>query len=339
MLHESEFQPAFWLTNPHAQTIFASQLRPMPELETVGERLELDDGDFLDLSWLPERGLPEDAPVVLVLHGLNGGLDSKYARGLLRQVDAHGARGVLLHFRGANKPNRLLHSYHSGETGDPARVLALIRSRYPRAPLAAVGYSLGGNVLLKYLGERGVDTPLSCAVAVSVPLDLAQCAAAVNRGLARIYRQHLLGGMRAVMAAKFERMTPPQPMPDLDTLRDFHAFDDAVTAPLNGFVDADDYYARASSGPFLRTIGVPTLILQARDDPFMGRDIIPDDDQLASSVRFELADHGGHVGFVMAGRWGQPRYWLEQRIPAWLRCELPGFASADATLGMVRPGS
>lgn len=339
MLHESDFQPAFWLPGPHAQTIFASKLRPMPELEVVAERLELDDGDFLDLSWLPERQLPADAPVVMVLHGLNGGLDSKYARGLLRQVDAHGARGVLLHFRGANKPNRLPCSYHSGETGDPARVLALLRHRYPQAPLAAVGYSLGGNVLLKYLGERGGDTPLTCATAVSVPFDLAQCADAVNHGLSRIYREHLLGGMRAVVAAKFNAMTSPQPLPDLDSLRDFRAFDNAVTAPLNGFDNAQDYYTRASSGPYLSAIRTPTLVLQARDDPFMGRDIIPNDDQLSSSVRFELAAHGGHVGFVTAGRMGQPQYWLEQRIPAWLRRQLPGFAVAEATAGLARPGS
>src|SRR5699024_11239057 len=127
------------------------------------------------------------------------GLDSKYARGLLRQIDSHDARGVLLHFRGANKPNRLPCSYHSGETGDLALILSRLRQRYPGAPLAAVGYSLGANVLLKYLGEQGADAPLSCAAAVSVPFDLAQRAQAVNHGLSRLYRDHLLAGMRRVI--------------------------------------------------------------------------------------------------------------------------------------------
>lgn len=329
MVFGSTFKPAFWLRNPHAQTIFASKLRPMPQLEVAAERLELDDGDFLDLSWLAERGLPRDAPVVIVLHGLNGGLDSKYARGLLRQVDAHAARGVLLHFRGADKPNRLPRSYHSGETGDLATVVDVVRQRHPGAALAAVGYSLGGNVLLKYLGERGADTPLACATAVSVPFDLAQCAEAVNHGLARIYRAHMLGGMRRIVETKFSTMQPPAPLPKLRALRDFASFDNAVTAPLNGFASADDYYRRSSSGPFLQAIRIPTLILQARDDPFMGGDIIPAREALSAAIRLELSAHGGHVGFVAAGRRGAPRYWLEQRIPAWLEDRLPGFAATE----------
>lgn len=330
MLLESEFQPAFWLKNPHAQTIFASRMRPSPNLTVVPQRLELDDGDFLDLSWLPERGLPDDAPVVAVLHGLNGSLASKYARGILRRIDAHGARGVLLHFRGAVTPNRLPNSYHSGETGDFQTIVELLRRRYPRAALAAVGYSLGGNVLLKYLGERGADAPLTCACAVSVPFDLAQCADAVNHGLSRLYRAHMINGMRRIVEEKFSRMAPPQALPDLGALRDFRSFDDAVTAPLNGFASAHDYYSRASSGPFLPAIRVPTLVLQARDDPFMGSGIIPNAEDLASAIRLEVSDHGGHVGFVAAGRRAEPHYWLEQRIPAWFESRLPGFAPAHA---------
>src|SRR5699024_6012923 len=133
----------FWLRNAHAQTVFAAKLRPSPALSVVPERLELDDGDFLDLSWLPEHGQRDDAPVVIVLHGLNGNLQSRYARGLLRRLVVRGVRGVLLHFRGASKPNRLPRSYHSGETGDLAHVIAHVGQRFPGAALAAVGYSLG----------------------------------------------------------------------------------------------------------------------------------------------------------------------------------------------------
>ncbi|GAB3677337.1 hydrolase [Salinisphaera aquimarina] len=325
MLTRSDFNPAFWLRNAHAQTVFASKLRPSPPLEIERERLELDDGDFLDLSWLPERGLADDAPVVIVLHGLNGSLESKYARGLLRQADARDARGVLLHFRGAAEPNRLPRSYHSGETGDLDTVVQHVRQRFPRASLAAVGYSLGGNVLLKYLGEQGRHAPLACAVAVSSPYDLKCCAEAIQHGLSRVYQAHMINGLREAYEHKFSVMEAPYPRPDFKTLRDFPSFDNAVTAPLNGFKDADDYYARSSSRPFLKHIRTPTLILHAEDDPFMTPAIIPTQADLSSAIRFELSSHGGHVGFVAAGRFGEPVYWLERRIPAFLQQHMPDF--------------
>lgn len=321
----SDFKPAFWLTNPHAQTLFASQMRFMPPLAARTERLELEDGDFLDLSWLAEPVVADEAPVVVVLHGLNGSLESKYARGLLARCAEHGARGVLMHFRGASQPNRLARSYHSGETGDFEHVLALIRARYPRAPIAAVGYSLGGNVLLKYLGEQGKASPLACAVAVSVPYDLKICAEAVQHGLSRIYQSYLLGGMREIVTAKIERGLFDDALPDLASLTDFPSFDNAITAPLNGFRDAEEYYAHASSRGYLRGVATPTLILHARDDPFMSPAVIPTADELSDAIRFELSERGGHVGFVRAGRFGAPAYWLEERIPSYLRGRLPGF--------------
>jgi len=338
MICESDFRPAFWLRGGHGQTIFAAKLRLRPELTVNPERLELDDGDFLDLSWLPEQGLPANAPVVIVLHGLNGGLDSNYARGLLRRIAAGGARGLLLHFRGADKPNRLPRSYHSGETGDLATVIAHVRSRWPRASIAAAGYSLGANVLLKYQGEQGDNTPLTSAVAVSVPFDLAKCAEAVNHGLSRIYRRHLLQGMGAAVRAKFRQIEPPFELPDPDTLVDFPSFDTAITAPLNGFVDAADYYRQSSCQPYLRHIRVPTLILQAADDPFMAPGIMPAAEALAPPVRLEWSRHGGHVGFVAAGRYGQPLYWLEQHIPDWYARHVPGFAAlAEAAPAQEMP--
>lgn len=327
MASGDSFKPAFWLRNPHAQTIFASKLRRSPRLAVTPERLELDDGDFLDLSWLPEQQQSADTPVVIVLHGLNGGLESKYARGLLRQVAARGGRGVLLHFRGAVTPNRLPRSYHSGETGDLARVIAHVRARFPQAKLAAVGYSLGANVLLKYLGEQAEAAPLACAVAVSVPFDLAQCAEAMNHGLARVYRAHLLDGMRAVTREKFSQIEAPFALPELHSLHDFHAFDDAITAPLNGFRGADDYYRQCSCGPYLQSVRVPTLIIQAADDPFMGGPgIILPRQAMETTIQLQVSARGGHVGFVAADRCGRPVYWLEQRIPAWLETQLPAFS-------------
>ena len=335
MLTTSEFKPAFWLRNPHAQTLFASKMRGSPPLAVEPERLELDDGDFIDLSWLPEADLAADAPLVVVLHGLNGSLESKYARGLLRQVAAHGARGVLMHFRGAARPNRLSRSYHSGETGDLAIVLARLRERYPRAPIGAAGYSLGGNVLLKYLGEQGSESPLSCAVAVSVPYDLRICAQAVQQGFSRLYQAHLINGMREIVEVKIRDGIIDQPLPDLRRLRDFPSFDNAITAPLNGFADAREYYAQSSSRAFLRSVRTPTLILHARDDPFMTPAVVPRGDELSDAIRFELSEHGGHVGFIAAGRFGTPVYWLEERIPSYFRGRLPGFepATEDSPVG------
>lgn len=323
MIVESSFRPAPWLRGRHRQTLFASKIRPSPAVAVDNTRLELPDGDFLDLAWLPDAGQPADTPVVVLLHGLTGSIESKYARGLLRQVAARGWRGLLMHFRGAGpEPNRLPRSYHSGDTGDFRVLVRRLREQFPEAPLAAVGYSLGGNVLLKYLGEEGARTPLTTGVAVSVPFDLAICARAINQGLARAYQRHLVGNMRAEIERKFEDREPPFPLPDLDPLRTFSAFDDAVTAPLNGFTDAADYYTRASSGPFLRHIQTPTLILHSADDPFMAPDMIPDANMLPDSVRLELSQRGGHVGFVAADRWLRPVYWLEERIPAWLEASL-----------------
>ncbi|ROO31419.1 hydrolase [Salinisphaera japonica] len=327
MLTTSAFKPAFWLANPHAQTVFAAKARPMPRLSPRAERLELADGDFLDLSWIERADTPAEAPVVIVLHGLTGSLDSKYARGLLARIDAHGGRGVLLHFRGSAVPNRLPRAYHSGETRDLAYVIDHVRRTYPGAPLAGVGYSLGGNVLLKYLGEQGERSPLACATAVSVPYDLAACGQAIKQGLSRFYQAHLLAGMRAVVRAKQAAgvYAGGVVLPELDGLTDFASFDDAVTAPLNGFVDAADYYARSSSRGFLGAIRTPTLMLHARDDPFMSPSVVPGEDELSDALRLEVSAGGGHVGFVAGDRLGRPVYWLEQRIPAYLRAYLPGF--------------
>jgi len=238
-----------------------------------------------------------------------------------------------MHFRGCSgEPNRLRRSYHSGETGDITHVVGELRRRYPATPLAGLGYSLGGNVLLKWLGETGPDNPLTTAVAVSVPLRLERAADRLEHGASRLYKANLLHSLRGSIRRKFANgeLTPPLALHELRRLHSFRAFDDAVTAPLHGFADASDYYTRASSRPFLRHIRVPTLILQAADDPFLTPDALPGERELSPAVTLELATSGGHVGFV-AGRWPwRPHYWLEQRIPNHLEPRLrdrPGDAS------------
>ena len=316
----SDFRPAWWLPGPHAQTLFPFIARRRLHIKTERERLTLPDGDFLDLDWA--LGAPESSPLVLVLHGLEGSLRSHYACGLLQSLNRSGLRAVLMHFRGCSgEPNRRPRSYHSGETGDLDWVVGELRRRDPHAPLAVVGFSLGGNVLLKWLGECGVQVPVQAAVAVSVPFSLAVAARRLDRGLSRLYQAYLLRKLRHSLSIKRQRMALPIELPRLSGLRNFRRFDDAVTAPLHGFANVDDYYARASSRPFLDRIRCPTLVLHAKDDPFMSPEAVPTPAELSSSVRLELSAQGGHVGFV-SSRGGRPKYWLEERIPDFLSATL-----------------
>jgi predicted alpha/beta-fold hydrolase len=281
----------------------------MPPLRR--QRLELPDGDFLDIDWTALPGTRR----VLVLHGLEGSLESHYSGGLLKCLAQRGYRAGLLYFRGCSgAPNRLPRSYHSGETGDLDFVIRHLHAAQPELPLAVIGFSLGGNVLLKWLGEQGSNAPLNTAIAISVPFDLDSAARQLQRGLSRIYQHHLLARLRQSVLLKSAAHPPPVPLHRLRTLYSFHDFDNAITAPLHGFRDVDDYYQRSSSKPFLKHIRVPTLILQARDDPFLPATALPADHELSGQVSLELAEHGGHVGFVAGNNPCRPRYWLEQRI-------------------------
>lgn len=315
----SLFQPAWWLRGPHGQTLWASSVRRRPRPELRRERLELPDGDFLDLEWANGG----EGPVVLVLHGLEGSVESNYAAGLLLQLQRRGYTALLMHFRGCSgEPNRLARRYHSGETGDLEHVIALLRERFPARSLGVVGYSLGGNVLLKWLGERGAQSPIDAAVTVSVPFLLGRVADRLERGFSRLYQWVLLRRMRINLRLKMARVALPVTDLDIRSLTSFRRFDDAVTAPLHGFDGVEDYYRKCSSRPFLQRIETPTLILQAADDPFMTEDTVPEPDELGPGVVMELSPHGGHVGFV-AGSWPwRAEYWLEQRIPDFLDAQL-----------------
>lgn len=256
---------------------------------------------------------------MLVLHGLEGSSDSHYARGLLAAVRDRGWTCVLMHFRGCGgEPNRLPRSYHSGETGDTAHVAALLRTRFPGRPLAVVGYSLGGNVLLKWLGEAGARAPVDCAVAVSVPFELSAADDRLERGFSRFYQWWLLRSLAGSLLDKVERGTLPTAFAAHARARTFRAFDDAVTAPLHGFAGVDDYYGRSSSRQYLAGIRVPTLILHALDDPFLFPRAVPAPSEVPAAVTLEVYPRGGHVGFV-GGPWPwRAEYWLERRIPAFI---------------------
>ncbi len=308
----SAFRPAWWLPGAHLQTLWPSLSRPRPRLALRLERVELADGDFIDLA--VGRG---DRPTVVVIHGLEGNLSSHYAGSTLAALAGAGLRPVFMHLRGCSgEPNRLPRSYHSGATEDLAAVLAHLARGPGGPPIAAVGFSLGGNLLLKHLGEAA-DPIIRGAVAVSVPFLLRDAMLRLNVGFSRVYRRHLMDRLKAGYRRKRVAM-PGLADLDLDAMRDFFDFDDQVTAPMNGFAGADDYYARCSCRPYLRHIRTPTLILHALDDPFMFPHSIPRPAELGPGVRLELSRHGGHVGFVGGPLPWRPDYWMERRLLAFL---------------------
>jgi len=322
------FVPAPGLRGPHRQTLWAALVRRPAPVPVAMERLDLPDGDFLDLAWTPDRG----GPLVLVLHGLEGGLRSPYARGILGALHRAGALAVLMHFRGCSgEPNRRPQRYHFGDTTDLAFVLEVVRRRHPGRPLGAVGFSLGGNVLLKWLGLQGKAAGLDAAAAVSVPYSLHHAAERLDRGLSRIYQAHLLRRLKQAVASRRELLAP---LVDVDAVlasRSFREFDDRLTAPLYGFRDAGDYYTRASALPQLRDITAPTLLVHAEDDPFVYPHTVPAADELSEAVILELTRHGGHVGFV-SNRRGSARYWHEPRVLAHFQEHLGGIRLPPAQL-------
>lgn len=314
----SSFRPAWWLKSPHLQTLWPVFFRQRPQLALQTERVELADGDFIDLAW----HLRPQSPLVLVIHGLEGSLQSHYAQTLLLALHKAGFASVFMHLRGcSDTPNRLDSSYHSGRTADVAEIIAHLQNT-GRPVDAAVGFSLGGNLILKYAGEVGTASPLKAVVAVSVPFQLQECTKRLEHGFARVYGKYLLGKLKQSYRRKFSQRVLQPLMINLDDLKTLFAFDDRITAPLNGFAGAEAYYARSSSGQFLKRIRTPALIIHAQDDPFMYPATVPTDDQISDSVILELAPHGGHVGFVAGHAPWKADYWLEQRITGWLSEQL-----------------
>lgn len=314
MIVNSLFKPPWWLTNPHLQTVWSTLFRRRKLLDIKTDRHELADGDYLDLAWIGEnRG-----PHVLILHGLGGCIHSPYANGLLHALDEAGYSPIFMHFRGCSgTPNRLPRSYHSGETGDLAHVIEYIGQVSERPLVALVGFSLGGNVLLKWLGEQREAVSIEVAVAVSVPFLLNDCARRLEKGLSRVYQAYLLRKLKCAYREKFAQIASPLDV-DLNRLNNFFTFDDQITAPLHGFDGVHHYYATSSCRQYLKSIQIPTLIIHARDDPFMASTTIPKEEELSSKITFELSEKGGHVGFVTGDRPWRSSYWLEERIIEYL---------------------
>lgn len=316
------FSAPWWLRSPHLQTILAKYLSPKYHLITNSEIFTLPDGDALQLNWseLPQHD--DKRPLIVLLHGLAGDIHSHYIQGLFHALQKANCPTVLMHFRGCNgQPNKLARAYHSGDTADFAAVIQMLQQRFPSMPLSAVGFSLGANVLVKYCGEQSAANPLRAAVAVSPPLSLSACATRINHGSSKIYQRYLLQRLKAATAQKlavFASFPIPLTPNQLKNIKSIKEFDELYTAPVHGFKNADDYYQRASGKAFLKHITVPTLIIHAKDDPFLSDAVIPAAHELSPTIEYQLCSHGGHVGFVTGSSPFKPTYWLNQRIPAFL---------------------
>jgi len=319
----------WWLPGPTGQTIWARLARSRRLVQFSREVLRTPDGDELMLDHLHGRS---GATRVLLLHGLEGSAYSLHTQGLAALVAGAGWSCTVLNFRSCARdpadlsrriPNLRPRLYHSGETEDLALVVRTLALREPAAPLAAVGFSLGGNVLLKYLGETGTQTPIRAAATLSVPYDLAAASRFLERPGARLYAHHFLRRLKPKaleLLARFPRETSHLDQARIRAARTFSEFDHVVTAPLHGFASAEDYYERASAIRYLARVAVPTLCISAEDDPFFPREGLADARALASaSVQFQVTAWGGHTGFV-SGRWPwRPRYWAEEMAVRWLR--------------------
>jgi uncharacterized protein len=318
------YVPARWLPGPHAMTVFAHVARLPLGLAPRRERWELEAGDFLDVD---RHGDPA-APTVVVLHGLEGSSRAPYVKRMAAAARARELAVVAVNFRGCSgEPNRLPRLYHSGETSDLARVVARLASERPGRPVAVMGFSLGANVVAKWLGERGDGLPreVRAGAAVCAPFDLAACGAALDRGrgIGCVYRERFLWSLRRKALLKVGRFPDlPFDAAAVRACRTFRAFDDRVTAPLHGFADAADYYARCSSGPLLSGVRRPLLAIAAQDDPMIPQETLPVAVAGANpAVRLEVYPAGGHLGFVSGRPW-RLEFFAEARVADFLAAAL-----------------
>lgn len=317
--NDNEFIPAWWLPGGHSQTLWR-KFSPAKNVVHRRQRIELDDGDYIDLDWStldPQKS--KDNTIVFLLHGLCGCSRSSYILAMQSLLNDRGISSVAMNFRGCSgEMNRLARAYHSGVSEDLNEVFNKLTDEYPQHNFVFVGYSLGANVLLKWLGEIEFHVSVRKAVAVSTPFVLEHCSRAMLQGLSRGYGQYFVRRLLKDFRKKRQQLQLSNPeeaariaqLGDIRNVSSIWDFDDQITAPLHGFDGAEDYYRSCSSSAFLRAIAVDTLLIQSKDDPMIPAKSIPDRQMLPASVQMQLTAKGGHVGFVSSN----PDNWLEQRI-------------------------
>ena len=312
-MHESQprYRAPLWLPGGNLQTLYPALLARRPAVAYRRERWDTPDGDFIDLDWTATRAAAS-APIIVLFHGLEGSSASHYARSLMHAANRRGWQGVVVHFRGCSgELNRLPRAYHSGDSAEIDWILRRLRARYAGAPLYAAGVSLGGNALLKWLGEQGATalSTVNRAVAISAPVDLTAAGAALEDGFNMIYTRNFLATMKRKSLQKLRQHPGLFDGERVRAARTLREFDDLVTAPLHGFRDVDDYWTRASSKPYLARIAVPTLLMNARNDPFLPASALPQEMELSAAVNAWFPDEGGHAGF-MTGSFPGTLAWL-----------------------------
>jgi hypothetical protein len=321
------FQPAWWLPGGHAQTLWPVLTRRV-RLATRTEMLELPDGDVTQLDWLDDErqrrgGDGGHSPIVILMPGLQGDLNSQYIRGLMLALGRRGWRAVLLNHRGRPEPNRFAHSYHCGLTDDIDYLTAHLHQTEPDAPLAVVGFSLGANMMLKWLGDAGRENrplPIRTAIAVCAPFQLGRVARRIEHGFSRVYQNRMIRCLHSDVRRKLATMpgTLDLTEDELPALNTFPKFDDRITAPLHGFNGAEDYYERNRTDVLARHIRIPTRIINTDDDPLIPQELIPAPRDVSEHVTLQITRSGGHMGFVAGPTPVTPRYWLDQAIPTCL---------------------
>ena len=312
-MSDGPYRAPWWLPGGNLQTLYAPLLAHAGDVRFRRERWATPDGDFVDIDRVAGEAR---APFVVLFHGLEGGSRSHYARALMRTLARRGWRGAVAHFRGCSgELNRLPRAYHSGDSAEIDWMLRRFQPEAGGAPLLAVGVSLGGNALLKWLGEQGGEarTVVAAAAAVSAPLDLMAAGDALGRGFNRLYTRAFLATLRRKSAAKLAQYPGLYDRDALARARTLREFDNVVTAPLHGFRDTDDYWTRASSRPWLSRIGVRTLLVNPRNDPFLPARALPSPAEVSAAVECEFPGEGGHAGFVTGAFPGRID-WLAHRI-------------------------
>lgn len=310
------FVPAWWMRNAHLQTLWGKLVRKLPPAPVETEIWTAPDGERLEIHRLKSPG--SKARLVL-LHGLEGSLHSHYAQGLLWQAHKRGWNADLLIFRTCGTTvSTTPRMYHSGETTDIAWVVERIVAEDPGTPIGLIGVSLGGNVLLKFLGERGREVPsqIRAAAAISVPFDLERSSCYIDQGFSRVYQWHFMRTLRRKAKAKLTQFPLLADLSRVEAAKTMYDYDDVMTAPVHGFRDATDYYTRSSSIHWIEQIAVPTLLLSAVDDPFLPPAVLDAVRMRASknsNLHLEFHPHGGHVGFIAGSNPLHPNYYAEQR--------------------------
>lgn len=319
MLLTSTFKPAWWLRSAHGQTILAKYLRPKLKANGITEVFTLADGDFIELLWSELPATKANKPIIILLHGLAGSSASHYIKGMMQALSQAGFIALLMHFRGCgSKPNHQAKSYHSGAYHDFAELVIHLQQHFPNHPLAAIGFSLGGNVLVNYLAKLA-HNPLTAAAMVCAPLHLATCSKRINQGFSKLYQRYLINNLKRATEHKISQgLIASISIKALAEVKTIYQFDQLVTAPINGFIDAEDYYQQVSGRDLLQHITTPSLVIHAKDDPFLAHHHILPRSKLCSNIYFEVANHGGHVGFVAGRNPFRPQFYLEQRIPQFL---------------------